>query len=275
MSKIDRMLRTIDPAPIAPQEGRGARELMEEIVATPAEVRRRWSWPVLLPLAAVIALAAVVGVAFLPKKAPIAPSAALAFQRSGDDWIVTVSDLYADPERYREEFRARGLDIELSFTPGSPSVVGSVVYLSTTEIVSLTNACATDPTGCTISLRIPAKLSEKAAIVLARPARPGEKYDTMGFVNAPGELLHCVAFENITVGELRKVLAKRDGSITDFRIMVGGESRKVTAMQVPDHWFVQDVTPHALGEVRIWAGPEPAKRPGRREPAESDACRSS
>ncbi|MFI9557505.1 hypothetical protein [Nonomuraea endophytica] len=275
MSKVDRMLRAIDPAPIAPQEGRGARELLEEIVATPVEVRRRWNWPVLLPLAAVIALVAVVGVAFLPKKAPIAPSAALAFQRSGDDWIVTVTDLYVDPERYREEFRARGLDIELSFTPGSPSIVGGIVYMSTTEIVSLTGTCAADPTGCAISLRIPAKLSEKAAIVLARPAKPGEEYDSLGYVNAPGELLHCVAFENMTVGELREALAKRDGSITDFRVMVGRESRKVAATQVPDSWFVHSALPHALGEVRIWVDPEPVTRADRQEPAEGDACRAS
>ncbi|MGP4103809.1 hypothetical protein [Nonomuraea sp. KM90] len=70
---------------------------------------------------------AALGVAFIPgATSGIAPPAALAFQRSGDDWIVTVKDLYADPEHFASEYNARGFDIRRSTTPGSPCATGHV-----------------------------------------------------------------------------------------------------------------------------------------------------
>ncbi|GAA3673499.1 hypothetical protein GCM10022224_042190 [Nonomuraea antimicrobica] len=211
----------------------------------------------------------------MPKAAPLAPSGALAFQRSGDELIVTIIDLYADPERYRAEFQARGLDIDLSFTPGSPSIVGQLVYSDSGEggqIEYAHQACEESQDGCEFALRIPADQAGNATLVLARPARPGEKYDSMGFADAPGELLHCVAFTNLTVGGLRAVLAERDGSIAEFKVMDGAESRRVGAAEVPDNWFVTDVWPWAPGKVQVEAGPERVKRANQQRSAGGDDC---
>ncbi|MEU1734177.1 hypothetical protein [Streptosporangium sp. NPDC020145] len=261
MSKIDRLVTAIDPVPHAPEQGQDARELFHEIVATQVKARRRVRWPVLIPVAAVLAAAAVTGVAFMPTDAPsgITPAAALAFQRSGDDWIVTVKNLYASPERFASEFRARGFDIRLSIAPGSPSTVGHVtggeVTEGTTRIEEESVECESPGGRCAVSFRIPAEFQGSAQIWLARPARPGERYESAGDVDATGELLHCVPFRGMTVDEVRGVLAERDGSIEEFR--VGKRSER--AQQVPGNWFVKDAVPTAPGRVLVWAQPDRVK----------------
>ncbi|MFI6300072.1 hypothetical protein ACIBEJ_51365 [Nonomuraea sp. NPDC050790] len=260
MSKIGRMVAAIDPAPHTPEQGQGARELLHEIVATPVKAPRRARWPVVIPVAAVLAAAAVLGVAFLPADAPtgIAPSAALAFQRSGDDWVVTVKDLYADPERFASEFKARGLDIRLSITPGSPSTAGHVTggeYSEEARIEEESVECESPGGRCAVSFRIPADFKGSAAIWFARPARPGERYESAGDVDATGELLHCVPYRGMTVDEVRAVLAERDGSIEEFRV----GKRSDRAQQVPGGWFVKDAVPTAPGQVLVWAQPDRVK----------------
>ncbi|MER7132431.1 hypothetical protein [Streptosporangium saharense] len=260
MNRIDRLVAAIDPVPHAPEQGRDARELFDEIVATPVRARRRVRWPVVVPVATALAVAVVMGVVFIPGDAPsgIAPAAALAFQRSGDDWIVTVKDLYADPERFASEFRARGLDIRLWITPGSPSTVGHVTGRTISEgdgIEEEPVECESPGGRCAVSLRIPAGFRGSEQIWFARPARPGEQYESAGDVDATGELLHCVPFRGMTVDEVRAVLAGRDGSIAEFRV---GE-RSDPAQHVPGDWFVQDAVPTAPGQVIVWAQPDRVK----------------
>ncbi|WP_327048595.1 hypothetical protein OG320_12340 [Microbispora sp. NBC_01189] len=254
MSRIGRMVAAIDPEPRTPEQGRGARELFHEIVATPGRTRRRVRWPVLVPVAALLAAAAVVSLAFVPRGAPsgIAPHPALAFLRSGDDWIVTVKDLYAEPGRFAAEFRARGLDIGLSIAPGSPSVVGHVtngVFSEGARIEEELADCGVPADRCVVSFRVPAGFRGSARIWLARPARPGERYVSAGTADAAGELLHCVPFRGMTVDDVRAALARRDGSIEDFRV---GE-RSERARRVPGSWFVEDAVPSAPGQVIVWA----------------------
>ncbi|MFI7444886.1 hypothetical protein [Nonomuraea indica] len=260
MSKIDRLVAAIDPAPYAPEQGQDARELFHEIVATPVKARRRVRWPVVIPVAAVLAAAAVMGVAVIPTGAPsgIAPTAALAFQRSGDDWVVTVKDLYADPERFASEFRARGLDIRLSIAPGSPSTVGHVTGGENSEgarIEEESVECESPGGRCVVSFRIPGDFKGSAQIWFARPARPGERYESAGDADATGELLHCAPFRGMTVDEVRAVLAERDGSIEEFRV----GKRSDRTQQVPGNWFVSDAVPTAPGQVLVWAQPDRVK----------------
>ncbi|WP_433222929.1 hypothetical protein [Microtetraspora malaysiensis] len=257
MSEIGRTVAAIDPAPHAPEQGQGARELFHEIVATPVKARRRVRWPVLIPVATVLAAAAVLSVVFIPADAPsgIAPAAALAFQRSGDDWIVSVKDLYADPERFAAEFKARGFDISLSIAPGSPSTAGHVTGGEFSEGANIEEEsvdCESPGGRCAVSFRVPVGFTGSAQIWFARPARPGERYASAGDADATGELLHCVPFRGMTVDEVRAVLAKRDGSIEDFRV---GE-RSDRAQQVPGNWFVKDAVPMAPGQVVVWAQPD-------------------
>ncbi|GAA2325089.1 hypothetical protein GCM10010149_93090 [Nonomuraea roseoviolacea subsp. roseoviolacea] len=257
MSRIERMVAAIDPAPDAPGQGQGARELFHEIVATPVPARRRPRWPVLVPVAALLAAAVVMGVAFLPAEAPraIAPPAALAFTRSGDDWIVTVKDLYAAPERFESEFRARGFDIHLTIAPGSPSTVGQVTGGESSEEARIEEEsveCESPGGRCAVAFRIPADFTGSATISFARAARPGERYQSAGDADATGELLHCVPFRGMTVDEVRAALAERGGSIEEFR--VGKKSER--ASQVPGNWFVEDAVPTAPGQVLVWAQPD-------------------
>jgi hypothetical protein len=260
VSKIGRMVAAIDPMPHAPEQGQDARELFHKIVATPVKARRRVRRPALIPVAVVLAAAAVLGVAFIPPDAPsgIAPPAALAFQRSGDDWIVTVKDLYADPERFASEFKARGFDIRLSITPGSPSVAGHVTSSELSEEARIEEEsveCESPGGRCVVSFRIPADFKGSTQIIFARPARPGERYHAAGDVDATGELLHCVPFRGMTVDKARAVLAKRDGSIEEFRV----GKRSDRAQQVPGNWFVKDAVPTAPGQVLVWAQPDRVK----------------
>lgn len=239
------MVTAIDPHPHEPEPGREARDLFDEIVATPVEAPRGRRRVILIPAAAALA---VLGVIFIPQSAP----AALAFQRAGDDWIVTVEDLYADPERFTEEFRARGFDIGLSIQPGSPSVVGQATGWESSA-GSRIEAESMD------SFRIPADFKGRTNIFLARPARPGERYSFAGDVNDEGELLHCVAFTNMTVDQVRAVLAERDGSIAEFRVGID-VGRSDPAKEVPGTWFVEDAVPSAPGEVLVWAAPDRTTR---------------
>uniref|UniRef100_UPI003F49B1E3 hypothetical protein n=1 Tax=Nonomuraea bangladeshensis TaxID=404385 RepID=UPI003F49B1E3 len=258
MSKIDRLVTAIDPAPHAPEHGQDAQELFRRIVATPVKARRRVRWPVVIPVAAMLAAVAVMGVAFIPTGAPggVAPAAALAFERSGADWIVTVKDLYADPERFASEFKARGLDIRLMIAPGSPSIVGHVTATDNSEGAGIEEESVECESGrCTASFRIPGDFKGSAQISFARPARPGERYVSAGDAEATGELLHCVPFRGMTVDEVRAVLAERDGSIEEFRV----GKRSDRAQQVPGNWFVTDAVPSAPGQVLVWAQPGPVK----------------
>ncbi|MGR6924368.1 hypothetical protein ACU635_59780 [[Actinomadura] parvosata] len=259
MSEIGRMMAGIDPMPRAPEQGSGARELLHEIVKTPVETPRRTPRLELIPAAAVLATAAVLGVAFLPADAPtgIAPAAALAFHRSGDDWVVTVQDLYADPERFASEFKARGFDIELSLQPGSPSVVGKVMGGDQTpgaRIEEESVSCAPVGDRCTVAFRIPADFRGGASIWLARPSRNGERYVWAGDVDAPDELLHCVPYRGMTVDRLRAVLAGRNASIESFRVESGNRSNPVP--QVPGNWLVKGAASAAPGQVIVWAQPD-------------------
>ncbi|SPL90061.1 unnamed protein product [[Actinomadura] parvosata subsp. kistnae] len=259
MSDIGRMMAGINPMPRAPEQGPGARELLHEIVGTPVQAPRRRPRLLLMPVAALLATAAVLVVAVLPVDAPsgIAPAAALAFHRSDDGWVVTVKDLYADPERFVSEFRARGFDIELSLQPGSPSVVGKVMGGDSSKEATIEEesvACGPAGDRCTVSFRIPADFQGGASIWLARPARQGERYVWAGDVDAPGELLHCVPYRGMTVDRLRAVLAGRDGSIESFRVMNGHRSNPVP--QVPGTWLVEHAAPTAPGQVVVWAQPD-------------------
>ncbi|RBQ15558.1 hypothetical protein DP939_34865 [Spongiactinospora rosea] len=263
MSKLDRMVAAIDPAPQAAEPGAEASALFETIVATPVKGgRRRVRRAVVIPLAAVLgAVAVVVGLAFVPADAPggIAPSAALAFQRVGDDWVVTIKDLYAEPERFAADFKARGFDIELMTGPGSPSVVGQLAMSETAEgttpVKEESVGCDSPGGGCTVSFRIPADFKGSMRLGFARPAQAGERYEFAGRVDAAGELLHCVPFRGMTVDEVRGALAERGGSIEEFRV---GE-RSDRAREVPGGWYVESAVPSLPGQVLAWAQPDPPR----------------
>ncbi|RJL31954.1 hypothetical protein D5H75_16035 [Bailinhaonella thermotolerans] len=292
------MVAAIDPAPLPPERGPGAAELRENILAAaspaPARRARRTRWAVVIPAAGALAVAGVIGASLLPPgrgtggsdpaattgRPGIGPQAAAAatlrFEPTGDGgYKVTVKDLYADPERYRAEFRKRGFDIRLSFTPASPSLAGRLVFAEDPgtgkPIEHVIKDCDSPGGGCAVSLKIPAGYRGPGALGFARPAKPGEQYSSAGLADAPGELLHCVKWRNLTVDDLRAVLAKKNAKIAEFRVNM---AKSEPAADVPGDWRVHDVAPWAPGEVLVWADERPAELTPEQRAAEDKALAS-
>ncbi|QKW38544.1 hypothetical protein HUT06_34770 [Actinomadura sp. NAK00032] len=251
----------------------------------PAAPRRRRS-PLLtfgLPLAtAGVACAAAVAVTVLPsddapertpaittaKPGPnVSLVAALSFTRKGGYIDVKVRDPLADPKRYREEFAQHGLKVKLSFVPGSPSIVGTVVMMGTSEgtkpddVKTLTakGECETGGGGdiCPVGVRIRTDYKGTAEVVFARAARPGERYNSSAPVTAPGEAMHGMTFRGHRVGEVLAALKKRHVSVPEYRHEVGNESKALYPGQVPESWYVHDAVPWAKNQVLLFVGKTP------------------
>lgn len=91
------------------------------------------------PAGAGLACSALAAVVIVRDDAPAGPrdpaataptvtlAAALTFTHRRDHIDVRVRDPLADPARYRAEFAAQGLKVELSLVPASPSIVGTVI----------------------------------------------------------------------------------------------------------------------------------------------------
>lgn len=255
--------------------------------ATPAERKRHSPRVVIgLPLAAAGVACAAVAVAVVtrddgPGTAGRAPeaigtvrspdiklAAALTITRRGDHINVRVRDPLADPKRYRAELAARGIKVRLSLVPASPSIVGTVVMLSTSDgtterdIATITakGECETGGGGdrCPVGVRISVGYKGTADVVFARAARQGEQYASSAPVTAPGEAMHGLAFRNHRVGEVLAALRKRKVTVPEYRSMVGNESRILRPAQVPPTWYVRDAVPWAKDQVLLFVEPEPS-----------------
>ncbi|MFI0367794.1 hypothetical protein ACH35V_07930 [Actinomadura sp. 1N219] len=249
----DRITATV-PAPAAPRRRRPALVTVGIPLATAA--------------AACAAVTVVVTQDDPAKPAPqVRLAAALAFTAGGDYIDVRVRDPLADPERYRAEFKARGLDVRLSLVPSSPSIVGTVVMEGTSEgtgeddvtAITAKGECETGGGGdqCPVGVRIRTDYKGSAEIVFGRAARPGEQYDSTAPVTAPGEVMHGMTFRNHRVGEVLAALRKRNVTVPEYRAMDGNESRDLRPGQVPPTWFVHDATPWAENQVLLFVGPAP------------------
>ncbi|MFA1551038.1 hypothetical protein [Actinomadura chokoriensis] len=242
-----------------------------------------------LPLAAAGVACAAVTVGLLirddePRRPPVAAStdpgavstrpsprvalvAALSFKRKGDHIDVRVRDPLADPMRYRAEFAEHGLKVKLSFVPASPSIVGTLVMLDTSDgtkegdisVITSKGECETGGGGdqCPVGVRIRTGYTGTAEIVFARAARPGEKYNSSAPVTAPGEAMHGMTFRGQRVGKVLAALKKRNVTVPEYRYIDANESKVLFPGQVPDTWYVHDASPWAKGQVLLFVGPEP------------------
>ncbi|MEU0566898.1 hypothetical protein ABZ297_16125 [Nonomuraea sp. NPDC005983] len=278
--------RTIDRlvADLAPDPGPGmtplARELFEEITAAPAVVpdrprdrRRRWfTVPVAVPVVAVLAAAAVVLGWVLPGALGIGPapaSAALDIKREGDYYVITVKDLFADPDMYQSELEARGLDVKLKLVPTSASMAGRIFVINSANLLKEGEPASADGpvktidapgpchqfAGCPVGLKVPVGYQQQAEIILGREARPGEKYEMPPGIGLPGEPLHCVDYVDKTVAELEPMLRER-GVEAEFVSYTKGVRPSGT-------WYVHDGVMSAAGKALLVASttPNPNPRP--------------
>lgn len=246
------MMTTPDDPPRAPRHGR--RRLLVGI-----------------PLAVTAAAAAVVvtsvagpgqRVGPLPVGPDRAEAAALSFQREGGYLIVTVKDPIADPERYRREFAAHGLDIDLRLAPVSPRKAGTVIFMETPEGGDLETILAPGRCGsevCGVGVKVPVDYSGHASIVFGRAARLGEKYD-VGEGDAPGEGVDLPGISGRTVAEAWAVLKERNITDVLYRYEFRGSDRPyphgLRRDQVKPEWYVHDAVAGTGDRMILFVGPE-------------------
>jgi hypothetical protein len=242
--------------------------------------RRRW-WLTGIPAAA--AAAALIAASVAHTGGPgntggavqLQPDAhALAFTRAGGYIDVVVRNPLADQASYNAEFKAHGLDITLSLVPVSPSLVGTVVEVSTSgpggdSITTITakGRCWTGGGGseCPVGLKVPVGYHGQANFVFGRAARPGEQYESTTSASAPGEVMHGLNYVGKHVSAVRAMLARRHVTVPTYRD--GG--RVLTPGQVPGTWFVYNAIPWAPQQVLLFVGSTPSQAYGAGRPAPS------
>ncbi|WP_066943260.1 hypothetical protein [Microtetraspora fusca] len=240
----------------------------------PAPVRHgRWGRRLLVgvPLAAVVAAAGVVVFSVAGPDQKVGPvslgpnradAAALSFRKEGGSLVVTVKDPVADPARYRKEFAAHGLNIELDLKPVSPRNAGTVVFLedqegSRIEVIQAEGECGVEI--CNVGVKVPVDYKGYAHIIFGREARPGEMYDT-GPGDRPGEGVGLPEIPGRTMAEAWDVLAERKITDVEYRYEFRGSDRPypngLTRDQVKPEWYVRDALAGSEGQVILFVSPE-------------------
>ncbi|MFI7643077.1 hypothetical protein [Nonomuraea sp. NPDC049400] len=191
----------------------GARdELVEHITAAAPEASRSW-WRrrliVGIPLMGAAMAAAVMAFSSGWTGPQRAEAAALSFQQEGGYIVVRVQDPNADPERYREEFQQRGMDIDLKLAPTSPDKAGTVLFMEDGDdpagrIEAVEGSCG--ERACSAVVKVPVGYRSHASIVFGRAAEQGEMYDT-GPGDEPGEGIGLPGIDKYTVAEAVAILA--------------------------------------------------------------------
>jgi hypothetical protein len=247
----------------------------------PPRARRRW-WLAGIPAAAAAAALIVAAVAAHTgepggtggSRQLRLDAHALAFTRVGHYIDVIVRNPLADQASYNAEFKAHGLDITLSLVPVSPSLVGTVVEVSTSgpggdSITTITakGRCWTGGGGseCPVGLRVPAGYRGQASFVFGRAARPGEQYESTTSASAPGEVMHGLDYIGKRVSAVLAMLARRHVTVPTYR----DNGRALAPSQVPGTWYVYDAVPWAPQQVLLFVGPAPSHAYGAGRPAPS------
>jgi hypothetical protein len=210
------------------------------------------------------------------RTAALRPDAhALAFTRVGGYIDVIVRDPLADQASYNAEFKAHGLDITLSLVPVSPSLVGTVVEVSTSgpdgdSITTITakGRCWTGGGGsqCPVGLRVPLGYHGQAALVFGRAARPGEQYESTTSASAPGEVMHGLNYVGKPVSVVLAMLKQRHVTVPTYR----DDGQVLAPDQVPGTWYVYSAVPWAPHQVLLFVGPARQQPPiGTPRPAPS------
>ncbi len=232
-------------------------------------------WWIGIPVAAALAVALLVVTSLGRPGQRVGPvtvgppaAQALSFSRHGGGFTVIVRNPLADPARYRAEFAQHHLRITLRLVPASPSLVGTVVYLSG-DITPITahGQCYTPGGGaaCPVGVRVPANFHGQAEVVFGRAARPGERYESTASAFAPGELLHGMRITGDRVAQVLAMLRHRGVRVPLFNYAHRGYARNLRS--VPGTWFVYDAVPWAPGQVLLFVGPTRHQHLGAGRPA--------
>ncbi|MFI6604815.1 hypothetical protein ACIBHX_52085 [Nonomuraea sp. NPDC050536] len=273
LKQLKIMLEAHDPARQVRADSAALSATLQEIIDTPRSSptvtrrqRLRPRWLIAVPAAAILAGAALaVTVVVRPGDVGpvhVGPAEALAFTRNDDYIDVRIVDPNADPERYRSEFTAHGLDVDLRLEPASPSLVGRMIdaeiegettVTSNGHLVSKIKEIDDDSdcgsTWCKAGVSIPVDLKKHVNILFGRAARPGERYESAGDPTARGEVLEGIDLQNKTVAEVKRLVQERHATIQQYygaQPEDSGsqnwdyESHILRPETVPDTWYVHE-----------------------------------
>ncbi|GAA4631780.1 hypothetical protein GCM10023196_062540 [Actinoallomurus vinaceus] len=225
--------------------------------------RRRWLVGVpAIAVAAVLALAAVRPGHIGPVRIGPAEAQALAFTRHGDFVDVRIIDPNADPQRYRREFAAHHMDVDLQMRSASPSLAGTMISVDdgsrtgTSKITEIDGARGCGNMWCKAGVRIPVGMRGRVTVIFGRAARPGEPYALAGDPTAWGEALQGLSLRNHAVADVRRMAGQRHVTIQRYfgeapwkrpgveppRNFAGWsyDEHVLEAARVPDGWYVHD-----------------------------------
>ncbi|MFI7643990.1 hypothetical protein [Nonomuraea sp. NPDC049400] len=268
----DDVVKTLAPDP-GPGLTPAAREMLAQIMDTAepelSARRPRWRPLLALPIAAAVAAAGWSAIVVFGA----VPASALDIKEEGDHYLIEVKDLYASPEVYETQLKDAGVDISLRVAPVTPSFVGEISthtpdwntgpfpYADKIKTIDRPKNCDFVDFGrsCPIGLTIAKDFTGKADILLGREARPGEEYEVVGMLNAPGEPMHCKPFLNHRVSEVRQTLAGLGLSIGEFSVKEPGERGADAELKtsVPDSMYVTGGALYEYGKASLIVSEQP------------------
>jgi hypothetical protein len=268
MTEPDRLIQLLSPDLDIPHTaadptGPAADDLLRRVMSTPPAAHRRpWGLRLAIGGALVTGLAAAVVAAslWLPESSPTGPSPARAAAlriTSADEYLeIRIQDPAADPQRYRAELAAHGLDIELSLAAAEPDRVGRVVFqeddVRGIEPVEDPGNCTANG-NCAVGVRVPVSYRGHARIVFGRTPLPGESVEGDEPVLTPTEKAALHSLVGKRVSEARRQLSA-NGQTASYR--VGPKSLEAPASEVPGTWIIFDTAPLPDNVVVIWASPD-------------------
>lgn len=275
MNELSELARIRDEQLAGQASRAGARALLATIVAEEPGTeatrsraprsRRTRRLVVGLLATATLATVAVMGPTLLKKEdATSYANTAIDIELRGDEYIARIKDPFADHALYAEAFQAMGLDIGMELIPASPTQVGNIVrmgFAGTTEADRLggglePDGCAFGHEGCFLTVTVSKGFKGRGVFYLARPARPGEKYQASGDAGRKGEMLEGYDADGRTVGKVAAE-ARRRGLRVVFRIIEpnpdgnGFGMNRDQSAKIGDHWYVWAAEPEQVGTVRL------------------------
>ncbi|WP_171074734.1 hypothetical protein [Nonomuraea basaltis] len=260
---------------------------LRQIMDSPLPQRRRLVKRRLITGTVVTALAIVIAIVVAPADLGgmrIGPDSAhaLSFTKNGDYIDVRIVDPSADPQRFRDEFAAHGLDVDLKLWAASPSVVGTIISATVKDgrgpqnLEMLESAEGPGRCGnlwCKGGVRIPVNHRGRIELIFGRAAGPGEKYEIQGDPTAQGEIFAGLDLRNRSLAEVKAMARERNATIARlFQAPPENpspnddawlqEDHELSPVNVPDTWYVHEgITSREPGSVDLVVAPWKKKGP--------------
>jgi hypothetical protein len=194
---------------------------------------------------------------------------ALSFTKADGFITVIIRNPFADVTTYNADFARHHIDINLTLTPVSPSLVGKILKADTPQVTYIstpgTGARNCNPKNpiiaCTIGFKVPVNFHGHARVQVGRPGRPGEVYALSASAFAPGDILYPLrdqVFDH-PLSQVLPVLARNHISIANCRkdmlvVCRTADGKINNPAKVGGGDYVQDGYAYAAGQVVLYVG---------------------